>query len=190
MPTHRPVLAFIGPSGAGKSSVARELHRRAIITVHPTWTRRPPRADETGGTLEHRFISETAFDIALGARLFMATATPFGLPYRYGLPTLVLNDRGPVDAVMLRSSVVGEFTALLHDCVIYQIAVDDSVALRRLRNRGSPTADVTARADDNRREVALGAQLADRIFINAGRLEDVADVVAAALRADIGRVAA
>jgi guanylate kinase len=190
MTTDRPVLVFIGPSGAGKSNVARVLHRRGIITVHPTWTTRPPRFDEIGGSLEHCFVSEADFDAALRGGLFMATATPFGLPYRYGLPTLARNDQGPVDAVMLRAPAVAQFTALVAECVIYQITVDDSVALRRLRDRGSPTADVAARVEDNPREVALGALLADRIFINAGSDEHVADTVTAALRADIGQAAA
>lgn len=56
-----PVLVVIGPSGSGKSSLVQALAKTGEIAVHPTWTTRPPRADECEGCVEHRFFSEQAF---------------------------------------------------------------------------------------------------------------------------------
>src|SRR6476660_9759614 len=42
------LLVFIGPSGSGKSTIVRTLVERRVVTVHPTWTTRPRRADEAG----------------------------------------------------------------------------------------------------------------------------------------------
>src|SRR3954447_16585781 len=102
----RPVGGFIGPSGSGKSTVVRELAARGLVTVHPTWTTRPRRADERQGSLEHRFVSDDEFDELCRRGFFIETVSLFGLPFRYGLPPLdgdSAGPGGPVDAVMLRA---------------------------------------------------------------------------------------
>src|SRR5436305_590449 len=86
--SRRPVVVFIGPSGSGKSTVVRELASRGLVTVHPTWTTRPRRADEQQGSLEHRFVSDGEFDELCRRGCFIETVRLFGLPYRYGLPPL------------------------------------------------------------------------------------------------------
>ena len=82
----RPVLVVIGPSASGKSSAVRELHRRGVVRVHPTWTTRPRRPDEGDGAPEHRFVTDTIFDDLEAAGFFLGTVCLPGLPYRYALP--------------------------------------------------------------------------------------------------------
>src|SRR4051812_28800945 len=116
--SRRPVVVFIGPSGSGKSTVVRELADRGLVTVHPTWTTRPRRADEQQGSLEHRFVSDDEFDELCRRKFFIDTVSLFGLAYRYGLPPLDDGSAGatspalhaaPVDAVMLRAPLVDRF---------------------------------------------------------------------------------
>src|SRR5262245_1110257 len=101
-----PVVAIIGGSGSGKSSVVRELHRRGLVNVHPTWTTRPRRGDETGGSLEHRFVTDKGFDRLEADGCFCDTVAMFGLPYRYGLPARRRRVPGRVDVVMVRAQLV------------------------------------------------------------------------------------
>ena len=76
----RPVLVVIGPSASGKSTAVRELHRRGVAHVHPTWTTRPRRPDEGDGTLEHRFVTDAMFDELDAAGFFLGTVVLPGLP--------------------------------------------------------------------------------------------------------------
>jgi guanylate kinase len=185
----RSVLAVIGPSASGKSSLVRELHGRGIVRVHPTWTTRPRRPDELAGSPEHRFVSDDTFDALAARGFFLDTVEMFGLPYRYGLPALASASAGGlVDAVMLRAPLVDRFTALVGRPLVYQVEDTSERPCRRLLERGSDRAEVVARLDDNVREIALGREVADRVFANDGSLDDLADAVAAALAVDVSRV--
>ena len=184
------MLVLIGPSGGGKSSVARELHRLDLIHVHPTWTTRPPRADEAGGSLEHRFVLDDEFDRRSSKGLFIAEGAITGLPYRYGLPAIGRSASGPVDAVMLRAPHVGTFRSLVPDCLVYEIADTGSRTRRRLGERGTAPFEVAIRAADNEVELATGRQVADRIFWNDDSLRALTDRVAAALFDDLGATSA
>ena len=83
------LLVFIGPSGTGKSSVVRGLADRGVVTVHPTWTTRPRRRDELAGSVEHHFVSEAEFLRRRDDGFFLHSVQMFGMPYWYGLPTIV-----------------------------------------------------------------------------------------------------
>src|SRR5438445_13789022 len=109
MSAMEPVLVIIGPSACGKSSVVHHLHEPRLVTVCPTWTTRPRRDDEKNGSLEHRFVSDDAFDILCSRGFFLDTVAMFGLPHRYGLPPLAPPDDGRVNAVMLRAPLVERF---------------------------------------------------------------------------------
>ncbi len=191
----RPVVVFVGPSGSGKSSVVRELHRRGVLHVHPTWTTRPRRPDEVTGSLEHRFVSDATFDALCRQGFFIGTAALSGLPFRYGLPWLADHPRpgepgpggpGPADAVMLRTPVLARFAELVAHRVVYQIDDRPERVAARLLARHCPPAELQARLDDNRLEVAAGRQVADRVFLNAGTLIELVDQVAAAVLRDTG----
>jgi ribose 1,5-bisphosphokinase PhnN len=182
------VVVFIGPSGSGKSSVVRHLHHRGVLRVHPTWTTRPRRSDETTGSVEHRFVSDAAFDALCRDGFFLETGAMFGLPYRYGLPRMPERRRPdrsrPADAVMLRAPVLPRFSELVPHRVVYQIDDLPQRVAGRLQARAYPPAELQARLDDNRNEVAAGRRIADRIFLNAGPVGELADRVAAALVTD------
>ena len=168
--------------------MVRELHRRGVLRVHPTWTTRPRRADEGAGSLEHRFVSEDTFDALCEEGFFLGTVALFGLPYRYGVPPISqaagAGTTAPVDAIMLRAPVLPRFAALFPDYIVYQIDDQPQRNAARLHARACPPAELAARLDDNRVEAAAGRRLADRVFINDRPLPDLADQVAAALIAD------
>ena len=183
--TGRPVLVFIGPSASGKSSVVRALHDAGLITVHPTWTTRPRRSDETEGSPEHRFVTPEEFDELCAQRFFLDTVALFGLPYRYGLPPVDVHDSGPIDAVMLRAPLVARFAHVVSHHLVYQIEDGADRTRSRLIARGCPPAELAARIDDNHKEIAAGRQLADRVFVNGGSISDLTDGIASALGADV-----
>jgi guanylate kinase len=182
-----PILAVIGPSGSGKSTVVRRLAELGIVTVHPTWTTRPRRADEVDGSLEHRFVSERAFDSLDRAGFFAGAIELFGLPFRYGLPHIDRSGGASVDAVMLRAPVVARFTEVFGAPLVYQVEAALDAAAARVASRASGAADLAARLDDNRRELVAGRALAHRVFVNDGSIEPLVAEVAAALATDLGR---
>jgi ribose 1,5-bisphosphokinase PhnN len=144
--THRSrCLVLIGPSGAGKSSVLRELDRRLMVVVRPTWTTRPRRPEELEITLEHRFVSDRKFDELLRAGSFSQTGALTGLPYRYGLPAFEPRDGGPVDAVILRADYVEPFSRAVPGAFVYQIGSRGDQMVRRIRARGGGARDLGGR---------------------------------------------
>lgn len=177
-----PLLLIIGPSGSGKSTLVRLLVDRGVLRVHPTWTTRPRRPDEAGGSPEHRFVDDQAFNAHVAAGAFLDTVSLFGMPYRYGLPPIERSSDGAVDAVMLRASLVGRFKAVITDpSVVFQIEDDPVRMAARLRDRATSGADLRCRIEDNEREIVAGRAIADRIFVNQGTVEDLARRVADAL---------
>ena len=181
----RPVLVVIGPSGSGKSTAVRELHRRGIVDVHPTWTTRPRRADEGTGALEHRFVTEQVFSELDADGFFLGTVALPGLPYRYGLPRVVTRDDGPVDTIMARAPFVDLFAPHFPERVVYQIEDTLERAHERLIARGSDEHEIDARLAGHRDEVAAGRLIAARFFVNEGTLDDLVGAIAAALRVDV-----
>ncbi|MEY2451426.1 MAG: guanylate kinase [Acidimicrobiaceae bacterium] len=183
--TGRPVLVFIGPSASGKSSVVRELHDAGVITVHPTWTTRPRRLDETEGSPEHRFVTPAEFDELCAQHFFVDTVAMFGLPHRYGLPPVHVTECGPIDAVMLRAPLVARFAQVVPQHLVYQIEDNADRTRARLIARGCPSAELAARIDDNYDEIIAGRRLADRVFVNDGSIAELVDKITSALRADV-----
>jgi guanylate kinase len=182
------LLVFIGPSGSGKSTVVRELHRRGVITVTPSWTTRPRRPDELEGSLEHRFVPEGEFAALDAAGFFLDTVTPFGLPHRYGLPAVDEPVDASVPAVMVRAPMVPLVARHFPDHVVYQ--VEDAYRRARVRvlaGRHESPADVGSRLDGFEEERHLGRGVAARVFVNATSPIALADAVAAAVRHDFAR---
>jgi guanylate kinase len=184
-----PLLVFIGPSATGKSSVVRRLVDRDVIAVHPTWTTRPRRHDESRGSVEHHFVSEAEFLRRRDEGFFLHTVQLFGMPHWYGLPTIEwTDDRGfgdrAVDAVMLRAPLVPILRSVYPDLVIYQIDAPREVVESRLASRGCAAAEHDARLADNEHEVTAGRRVAHRHFHNHGSLELVLDDIEQAIRSD------
>ena len=155
-----------------------------MALIRPTWTTRPLRPEELGGTLEHRFVSDEEFDELHAGRFFCQTGAITGLPYRYGLPGFVPHDDGPLDAVILRASYVRELVSLVPGGVVYQIQDRCDRMAARIEGRGSAPAECRSRIGNNLAESRAGGRLARRTFVNDGPLEAVVDSVLKALTMD------
>jgi guanylate kinase len=176
-----PVIVFIGPSGSGKSSAVRALSDRGDLRVHPSWTTRPRRPDEADGSVEHRFVSDAEFDRLDAGGAFLDTVALFGLPHRYGLPSIQRSMDGRMDAVMLRAPLVERFRRVVQDVFVLQIEDAPERAAARLRQRGGTDLDLQARLHDNEREIVAGRTLADCVIRNDGTLDELVRRVAAEL---------
>lgn len=178
------LLVFIGPSGSGKSAVVRELHRRGVIEVTPSWTTRPRRDDEHGSTIDHRFVTEDDFTALAEAGYFLEVVRPFGLPYRYGLPPVEGPSDGRVAAIMVRAPfmplVVRHF--LCH--VTYQIEDSFDRAKDRVVVSGGAAVGLGTRLEGYEEERRLGHQLASRVFLNEASLPELIAAVAEAVGRD------
>ena len=175
------MLVFIGPSGSGKSTVARELHRRGLIAVTPSWTTRPRRGDEVDGTIEHRFVTDTEFDRLEREGFFLEVVRPFGLGHRYGLPAVPPPEPGEVPAILARAPLMGLVVAHFPDHVVYQVEDSYERASARVLAGGS---DLGSRLDDYEAERRLGREVADRVFVNRTSVADLVASVAAAIAED------
>jgi len=181
----QPVLVVIGPSASGKSTAVRELHRRGIAHVHPTWTTRPRRPDESDGALEHRFVTDAVFDELEAADFFLGTVGLPGLPYRYALPRVTRHGNGPIDTIMARAPFVDLFAPYFPDRLVYEIEDTLDRAQRRLVQRGSDAHEIDARLAGHHAEIEAGRRIASRCFVNAGTLDELVGAITAALRVDV-----
>lgn len=182
-----PLLVIIGPSGSGKSTVARELVRRDCIRLLPTWTTRPPRADEIGAAScpEHRFVNDDEFERMERTRFFLASGKLLGLDHRYGLLVPPTPYPGLIDAVIIRAAHVERLRALVdRQLLVYQVENHPESALSRVAARGLPAAEVEARTAKAAEEIEAGRRVADRVFVNSGTVGELMDAVVGALRWD------
>jgi len=175
------VLAVLGPSGSGKSTVVRELHRRGIIDVTPSWTTRPRRDDELDGTVEHRFVDEDEFTARQDAGYFLEVVQMFGLPFRYGLPAVEPPANGGVPAIMVRAPLMPLVARHFPGHIAYQI--EDGVDRARDRLERRP-GDLGTRLDGFEDECRSGREAANRVFVNDGPVGDLVEAVAQAVRDD------
>jgi guanylate kinase len=175
------VLAVLGPSGSGKSTVVRELHRRGVIEVTPSWTTRPRRDDELDGSIEHRFVDDEEFTARQDAGHFLEVVQMFGLPYRYGLPAVEAPAGGRVPAIMVRAPLMPLVARHFPGHIAYQIEDDVQRARERLKHRPG---DLGTRLDGFEEECRVGRQAAHRIFVNQGAVIDLVEAVAQAVGRD------
>jgi guanylate kinase len=187
------VLVLVGPSGAGKSALAAALARLGVVTVHPTWTTRPPRPDEVDvGCPEHRFVSEHRFDRLADAGFFCDVVRPFGGAHRYGLPLLSRRLAGPpatveeIDAVLLRATYLDHVGDRLSPMVVYQVEAPEPLLAARLAARGTDPAQIRARRVFDVEDTAIGRCWADRILPSEGTLASLVARTLAGLAKDFG----
>jgi guanylate kinase len=175
------VLAVLGPSGSGKSTVVRELHRRGVIEVTPSWTTRPRRDDELDGSIEHLFVDEGEFTARQDAGYFLEVVHMFGLPYRYGLPEVEAPAGESVPAIMVRAPLMPLVARHFPTYVAYQIEDDVQRVRERLARRPG---DLGTRLDGFEEECRIGREAAHRNFVNEGPVRDLVEAVAQAVRDD------
>jgi guanylate kinase len=162
-----PILIIIGPSGSGKSTLIRQLNKRQIVQVVPTWTTRPPRPDEKIEAIEHKFVTESEFQAAKAKGTFLSTLQMFDLPYWYGAPKIPRPTRKHVPAIILRASLIDTFSQYYSNYIIYEIEDTLPRIKKRLLKRGLHGEAMGSRLSDYHKEIALGRTLAQRTFINS-----------------------
>lgn len=172
-----PILLIIGPSASGKSALLRRLIASYSLVVIPTWTTRPMRDDEADDP-EHMYVSDAEFD----ARTFIATVTPFGVLYRYGLPVFRDNP-DQLTVVMVRAPQVAQFKAGFPNAVVYQIQAPYETVTARLAVRDAAQVQ-GSRLRDYDAEVELGRSLADRTFHNDSSIDALYEKVSTAMMQD------
>jgi ribose 1,5-bisphosphokinase PhnN len=170
----QPTLVIIGPSGSGKSTLATELARRGLVTVVPTWTTRPRRADERDGSPNHRFVDDATFDAVEAAGGFLGTAHLFG--HRYGLPPVRGGGRMP--AVVARAGVLGLLRRHVHDPLVVQVEVPPAHLRRVLAER----AETPARLRVAYEELLVGRCVAGHVLVNDGSVDQLVDAALTVLR--------
>jgi guanylate kinase len=178
------LLVIIGPSGVGKTSALRLLHDQGVVEVTPSWTTRPPREDETDGTLEHTFVDEATFTQKADEGYFLDTAQLFDLPYWYGLPRLKKPEGSRVATVMLQASLLPLMDKHYKNYTIYQIEDEERKITQRLQEREAAGHSMGSRLDEYKQETAAGRERTDRVFTNDGTLEVLAGRIAEALIED------
>jgi ribose 1,5-bisphosphokinase PhnN len=193
----RPALVLVGPSGAGKSALGAALTRLGVVSVHPTWTTRPPRPDEVAaGCVEHRFVCERRFDRMAAAGFFAEVVRPFDGAHRYGVPPVPRRPAAPpaavdtIDLLLLRACYLDRAWAHLGPTVVYQIEASPPVLAARLAARGTGAAEIAARLAFDVEDTAIGRRLADRTLDNEGPFGSLVERTRAALAADFGTSAA
>lgn len=184
------LLVIIGGSASGKSTLVQTLFDLGLIDVVPTWTTRPERPEEAGGSLEHVFVSDDAFDRLEQEGFFLGTATMFGLPYRYGFPRLAprpqaSNASAPrVRAVVLRASLLDRLAEHVPDHVVYQIEDTVERSTDRLVTRGLSEDECIARLAEREAELEKGRARAHRVFVNDRTVNDLIHAVVDAVHVD------
>lgn len=178
------LLVIIGPSGVGKTTALKLLHDQGVVEVTPSWTTRPPRDDEAGGTLEHTFIDEETFANKKAEDYFLETRQLFELPYWYGLPKLEKPDGSRVATVMLSASLLPLMDKYYTNYTIYQIQDGKDRAAQRLQEREAAGHSMGSRFDEYNKEIDAGRKRAQRVFTNDSTLEELAGNIASALIED------
>jgi guanylate kinase len=174
----------LGPSGSGKSTLVAELHRRGLVDITPSWTTRPPRENEGDATIEHRFVSEREFTDLTDAGTFLETVRLFDLPYRYGLPAVAEPDAGKVATIMVRSPLMPLLDRHFPDRVIYQVEDQFDRVQARVTQRFGVHDELGSRLEGYEAERLAGREVADRIFVNDGTIDDLVATVVDALGDD------
>lgn len=182
-----PILIIIGPSGSGKSTAARQLSKRHVVELVPTWTTRLPRSGEKTKAIEHAFVTESEFQAAKTKGVFLHTLQMFDLPYWYGAPKIPKPQHNRVPLIILRASLIDIFSQYYSNYIIYQIEDSLSRIKKRLAERGLQGEEMGSRLSDYNKEVALGRTLAQRTFINTGSTEALITKIEQAIAKDFAQ---
>lgn len=176
------LIVIIGPSGVGKSTIVHKLLETGDFVLHPTWTTRPARSQEEIALKDHIFVSDEEFDNKIQKNEFLDVVKLFNLPYRYSIPVLKFNTT-KVNILMSRASLIQLLEKYYFGFKIYQIEGPITRAITSLEQRSDPNHG--SRLKDFNKEISDGRKLADRIFINEGKIENIVSDVCRSCIMDI-----
>jgi guanylate kinase len=188
---HPPLLVVLsGTAGSGKDSVVRRMQERGIpFEFIVTCTTRPPRPGEENGR-DYFFVSDPEFQELIRRGDLLEHAEVYG--HQYGnSKTRVRQALAAGRDALLRIDVQGADT-IRRKCpeavTIFLAASSEEELTRRLRKRGSETAEQVALRLRAAREEMRRIPDFDYVVINAdGMLDATVDTIAAILRAEHAR---
>ena len=162
------LFVVAAPSGAGKSSLVNALlEREPAISLSVSHTTRPPRQGEQYGR-HYFFVERSAFEREVAEGIFLEHAEVHGNLYGTSRTT-VQSLLGEGRDVLLEIDWQGAAQVRLSkpDCVgIFILPPSRAELERRLRGRGSDTAEVIERRLQNSRGEIAHAHEFDYILIN------------------------
>jgi guanylate kinase len=179
-PLNGTLFVVAAPSGAGKSTLVNALlEREPAISLSVSHTTRPPRVGEKYGR-HYYFVEREQFEREVAAGIFLEHAEVHGNLYgtsRTRVQALLQQGRD----VLLEIDWQGAEQIRLSkpDCVGVFILPPSRVELeRRLRGRGSDSAEVIERRLHNSREEIAHAHTFDYILVNDAFDQALADLQA------------
>ena len=174
------LFVVAAPSGAGKSTLVNALlEREPGISLSISHTTRPPRPGETYGR-HYYFVERDEFERQIGEGIFLEHAEVHGNLYgtsRNTVQELLAKGRD----VLLEIDWQGaqQIRASKPDCVgVFILPPSRTELERRLRGRGSDTAEVIERRLHNSRGEIAHAHEFDFILVNDAFDEALADLQA------------
>lgn len=186
-----PLLVVLsGPSGAGKDAVLQELKRReAPYHFTVTATSRAPRPGERDG-VDYQFLSEAEF-LHLRDSDGLVEHVLYHGTYR-GVPKAQVREALAAGRdVVMRTDVRGALTikGIAPGAVLIFIAPPGLAALAaRMHARGEPPAEIRARIELARGELAAAPRFDYCVLNEDGRLDRAADRVQAIVTAERCRI--
>jgi guanylate kinase len=179
-PIEGTLFVVAAPSGAGKSTLVNALlEREPAISLSVSHTTRPPRAGETYGR-HYYFVERAEFEREVAAGVFLEHAEVHGNLYgtsRTRVQELLAQGRD----VLLEIDWQGaeQIRRSKPDCVSVFILPPSRAELeRRLRGRGSDSAEVIERRLRNSRGEIAHAHQFDYILVNDAFDQALADLQA------------
>lgn len=171
-------LVIIGPSGVGKTSLVRALRDKGLVHPMPSWTTRPPRPDEQDEQIDHIFVDEEEFERRAKEGFFLEEVALFGLPYRYGLPSIdFASAPKAVPVILLRAPLVPLLRKHYSNYIVYQLEDTYAKVVERLHDREKNGEHSGERLKMYEKEIAAGRNIADKVIVNG---DDFLAVVAQA----------
>ncbi|RUL64102.1 guanylate kinase [Dyella dinghuensis] len=186
MPVDKSGTLFIvaAPSGAGKSTLVNALlEREPGISLSISHTTRPPRTGEEYGR-HYYFVERAEFEREVAEGIFLEHAEVHGNFYGTSRKTVEgLLNQGRDVLLEIDWQGAGQIRKSKPDCVSVFILPPSRAELeRRLRGRGSDSAEVIERRLRNSRGEIAHAHEFDYIIVN-DRLEDALDGLQAIVQA-------
>ncbi len=180
VPRKGTLFVVAAPSGAGKSTLVNALlEREPAISLSVSHTTRPPRVGEKYGR-HYYFVEREEFEREVAEGIFLEHAEVHGNLYGTSRTTVqALLQQGSDVLLEIDWQGAEQIRLSKPDCVSVFILPPSRVELeRRLRGRGSDSAEVIERRLHNSREEIAHAYTFDYILVNDAFDQALADLQA------------